>query len=342
MPGNARATAGIPFGNGHRPLNMRDDRTESIEGHAAIVTRDAGNKLWGMTAPEPNLVLVDVLSGPAPRAAGTAEPFLYPDDLGAVRGDGVFETLLVRDGHLCNTRRHEDRFLSSARMLQLPAPDLEVWREAARIALDEWAGREGSSGDASMRWVYSRGRESTGLPTGYIMVTPAAGVAASRERGVRVMLAERGFELDLGNRAPWALIGAKTLSYAANMAALRHAKEHGFDDVIFTSSEGNLLEGPTSTIILVRGRRLLTPNPGEGVLPGTTQAALFDLAAEKGWECVPLQLTPEDLRTADAVWLVSSVRIAVRVTSLDGEELPAPGPEAEAEFRELCDEALAR
>lgn len=294
-----------------------------------------------MTAPQHDIILVDVLSEDAPRIADASEPFLYPDDLGAVRGDGVFETLLVRDGHACNVARHENRFLSSAEMLQLPAPDLDRWRAASGLAVDEWNSRALDRA-ASMRWVYSRGRESTGLPTGYIMITPAAGAAEARERGVRVMLAERGFELDLGNRAPWALIGAKTLSYAANMAALRYAKEHGFDDVIFTSSEGNLLEGPTSTIVLVRGRRLLTPNPGEGVLPGTTQAALFDLAAEQGWECVPAQLTPEDLRTADAVWLVSSVRIAVRVTSLDGEELPSPGVAAEAEFGELCEQALAR
>lgn len=294
-----------------------------------------------MTAPQHDIILVDVLSEDAPRIADASEPFLYPDDLGAVRGDGVFETLLVRDGHACNVTRHENRFLSSAEMLQLPAPDLDRWRASSRLAVDEWNSRALDRA-ASMRWVYSRGRESTGLPTGYIMITPAAGAAEARERGVRVMLAERGFELDLGNRAPWALIGAKTLSYAANMAALRYAKEHGFDDVIFTSSEGNLLEGPTSTIVLVRGRQLLTPNPGEGVLPGTTQAALFDLAAEKGWECVPAQLTPEDLRTADAVWLVSSVRIAVRVTSLDGEELPSPGVAAEAEFGELCEQALAR
>lgn len=220
-----------------------------------------------MTAPQHDIILVDVLSEDAPRIADASEPFLYPDDLGAVRGDGVFETLLVRDGHACNVARHENRFLSSAEMLQLPAPDLDRWRAASGLAVDEWNSRaldraasDGASADgsvthrdASMRWVYSRGRESTGLPTGYIMITPAAGAAEARERGVRVMLAERGFELDLGNRAPWALIGAKTLSYAANMAALRYAKEHGFDDVIFTSSEGNLLEGPTSTIILVRG-----------------------------------------------------------------------------------------
>lgn len=305
-----------------------------------IVSRTPGNKLWGMTATQQNLVLVDVLSGPAPRAADPAAPFLYPDDLGAVRGDGVFETLLVRDGHLCNTRRHEDRFLSSARMLQLPAPDLDVWREGVRIALAEWAGTGAAGGDAAMRWVYSRGRESTGRPTGYIMVTPATNVGAARDAGVRVMLAERGFTLDHGNRAPWALIGAKTLSYAANMAALRYAKEHGFDDVIFTSAEGNLLEGPTSTLVVVRGNELATPNPGEGVLAGTTQAALFDLAVERGWTCTAAPLTPESLHDADAVWLVSSVRIAVRVTSVDGKELNAPSPEDERAFRDLCEEAL--
>lgn len=283
-------------------------------------------------------IIVDALSGDAPVALDPAEPFLYADDLGAIRGDGVFETLLVRDGHTCNTRRHEDRFLHSSEMLQLPTPDLGRWRAASAAALEKWDG----TGDASMRWVYTRGRETTGQPTGYVMITPiAAGAAAARHTGVRVMLAERGFSLDLGSRAPWALIGAKTLSYAANMAALRHAREHGFDDVIFTSHEGNLLEGPTSTIVVIRDGVLHTPNPGEGVLPGTTQAALFALATERGIECRPGVLTPDDLYAADSVWLVSSVRIAVRVTSVDGRELAPVDAAEEDRFLAMCGDALA-
>lgn len=285
-------------------------------------------------------VLVDVLSSEEPTVLNAAEPFLYADDLGAVRGDGVFETLLVRDGHTCNTARHESRFLNSANMLDLPEPDLDRWRAATNLAIDILLER-GVTEDCSLRWVYSRGRESTHLPTGYVLASSAAGVAASRTKPVTVMLAERGFSLDLGSRAPWALIGAKTLSYAANMAALRYAKEHGFDDAIFTSAEGNLLEGPTSTVIVVKGRELLTPNPGEGVLPGTTQAALFETAAQHGWEPKPAVLTPEDLFTADAVWLVSSVRIAVNVATVDGRELNRPDVDTEAEFRAMCDEALA-
>lgn len=285
-------------------------------------------------------VLVDVLSGEKPMVLDAAEPFLYADDLGAVRGDGVFETLLVRDGHTCNTGRHENRFLNSANMLDLPAPELDRWRAATQLAIAILQEREVTE-DCSLRWVYSRGRESTQQPTGYVLASSAAGAVASRAKPVAVMLAERGFSLDLASRAPWALIGAKTLSYAANMAALRYAKEHGFDDVIFTSAEGNLLEGPTSTIIVVKGRELLTPNPGEGVLPGTTQAALFETAAQHGWTPKPAVLTPNDLFTADAVWLVSSVRIAVNVSAVDGREIKRPDKESEAKFRALCDEALA-
>lgn len=293
-----------------------------------------------MTDSLSSLVLIDVFADGGPVAVQAGQPFLYADDLGAIRGDGVFETLLVRGGHTCNTDRHEKRFASSALMLDLPAPDLEQWRAATEVALQELRARS-IEGDATLRWVYSRGRESTGKATGYVLASSAAKVAENRLNPVSVMLAERGFSLDLGSRAPWALIGAKTLSYAANMAALRYAKSKGFDDVIFTSAEGNLLEGPTSTIIVQRGNELLTPNPGEGVLPGTTQSALFETAANCGWTVTPTVLVPEDLYTADAVWLVSSVRIAVVVKSIDGEPIRQPDAAAEKEFRDLCDEALA-
>lgn len=292
-----------------------------------------------MTNSLSSLVLIDVFADGGPTALDAGAPFLYADDLGAIRGDGVFETLLVRGGHTCNTERHEKRFISSAQMLDLPTPDLGLWHAATQVALAELAARS-IEGDATLRWVYSRGRESTGTPTGYVLASSAAAVAEKRKHPVSVMLAERGFSLDLGSRAPWALIGAKTLSYAANMAALRYAKANGFDDVIFTSAEGNLLEGPTSTIIVQRGKELLTPNPGEGVLPGTTQAALFDTAAKQSWKVTPAVLTPDDLYTADAVWLVSSVRIAVVVDSIDGKPIHQPDEAAEREFRNLCDEAL--
>lgn len=51
-------------------------------------------------------------------------PLLHADDLAAVRGDGVFETLLVRDGRACLVEAHLQRLTQSARLMDLPEPDL--------------------------------------------------------------------------------------------------------------------------------------------------------------------------------------------------------------------------
>lgn len=136
------------------------------------------------------------------------------------------------------------------------------------------------------------------------------------------MTAERGYQVDFSARSPWALIGAKTLSYAANMAALRYARSHGFEDVIFLSEEGKVLEGPTSSVVILSEGALLTPPHEEGILAGTTQAALFELARTQGYDCHYRTLTVADLRAAQGVWLVSSVRLAARVTAIDGVALP--------------------
>ena len=64
------------------------------------------------------------------------------------------------------------------------------------------------------------------------------------------------------------------------MWALRWARAHGFDDVIYT--DGNtVLEGATSTVITVRGKKIRTPTAGGDILPGTTQAALFEYATKQ-------------------------------------------------------------
>ena len=141
---------------------------------------------------------------------------------------------------------------------------------------------------------------------------------------------------------PWLLAGAKTLSYAVNMAALRHAERQGAGDVIFISSEGTSWRDrarrwsspPNSTA----ESALLTPPPWYPILRGTTQQALFDVARNKGYDCDYRALRPADLFAAQGVWLVSSITLAARVHTLDGKPLPR-SPIA-AEFSELVDAAI--
>ena len=89
------------------------------------------------------------------------------------------------------------------------------------------------------------------------MIGALAGrVAAARTDGVAAMTLARGLPAEGAADMPWLLAGAKTLSYAVNMAALRHAERHGAGDVIFVSSEGYVLEGPRSTVVIATDDRM--------------------------------------------------------------------------------------
>jgi len=269
-------------------------------------------------------------------------PLLCADDLAAVRGDGVFETLLVRDGGACLVGAHLARLTHSARLMDLPAPDLTAWRSAIDKAAAEWAGSTTSEG--ALRLVYSRGRERGSAPTAYVTVNPLADrVAAVRRNGVTAMTLDRSLPAVGADAMPWLMAGAKTLSYAVNMAALRHAARQGADDVIFLSTEGYILEGPRSTVVIATdgddGRTcLLTPPPWYPILRGTTQQALFDVARDKGYDCDYRALRPADLVAAQGVWLISAITLAARVHTLDGTALP-PAPIA-ADFAALVDAAI--
>jgi 4-amino-4-deoxychorismate lyase len=268
-------------------------------------------------------------------------PLLFADDLAAVRGDGIFESLLVRDGRPCLLEAHLGRLTQSARMTDLAVPDLPRWRAAVSAAVARWTADGGDEG--VLRLIYTRGREGGSAPTGYAMIGQLpARVAAAREKGVAALTLARGLPADADAEMPWLLAGAKTLSYAVNMAALRHAERHGAGDVIFVSSDGYILEGPRSTVVIATeldgAPALFTPPPWYPILRGTTQQALFEVARNKGYDCDYRSLRPADLVAAQGVWLVSSITLAARVHTLDG-KLLAPAPLA-GEFAELVDAAI--
>ena len=272
-------------------------------------------------------------------------PLLHADDLAVVRGDGVFESLLVRDGRPCLLEAHLARLTQSARMTDLPVPDLPRWRQAVATAVSRWTADGGDEG--VLRLVYSRGRESGSTCTSFAMIAALPGrVAAVRRDGLAALTLARGLPARGVEDMPWLLAGAKTLSYAVNMAALRHAERHGAGDVIFVSSDGYILEGPRSTVVIATDGDggaggnpcLLTPPPWYPILRGTTQQAMFELARSKGYDCDYRSLRTADLVAAQGVWLVSSITLAARVHTLDGRPL-RHAPLA-AEFSALIDAAI--
>lgn len=307
-------------------------------------------------SPTTPVILVVEPFGGSTRRHNPSLPLVYWDDAAVTRGDGVFETLLLRDGRAANLERHLRRFRSSAKLMGLPEPGEEHWRRATAEAVAAWYSK--NEGDARCVWTLTRGRESTGIPAAWITVREVGETALRQRReGVSVMTTERGYSINdhlpgvntvtsanpsgkkLRNPAPWLTVGAKTLNYAANMAALRYAREHGFEDIIYVDDD-RVLEGATSTVVIVKkGRRLRTPVPGGDILPGTTQAALFSYAEKQGWKCREKNLWIDDLFSAESVWLVSSVRVAARVTRINDVTLSIPDNVAEVE--KLITRALA-
>ena len=276
-------------------------------------------------------------------------PLLRADDLAVLRGEGVFETTLAIDGHPRDLDDHLARLAVSAESTGVVVPEPDRWRAAVDAGLAAWSASravpaDGGPDEAVVRLISPRGPEDDASASGYVLVSALA-PASRRQRsaGVRVVLLDRGFTAAGAAAAPWLLAQAKTLSYGINMAALRWARQHGADDAIFVSGgadathrspgQREVLEAPTSSVVIARrdpagGRALLTP-PTDGVLDGITVRRLLGAAEQAGWRTQRSALTVDDLFAADGVWLVSSARLAARVTGIDGQPLVDHGLSAE-------------
>jgi 4-amino-4-deoxychorismate lyase len=243
------------------------------------------------------------------------EPVVTAFDQGLGRGDGVFESVAVTGAVTPYLDPHLARLAQSAALLDLADPGQPVWRALVDAVLADWPAEV----EGVCRLFLTRGL-GEGFPPTAIALLAAVPAETVRQRteGVSVVSLGLGVPADFRSRAPWLLGGAKTLSYAVNMAALRHAHAVGADDVVLTSLEGRLLEGPTSTVVWAADGTLHTPPLETGILPGTTVARLFEQAADDGWPTAWTHGTVDDLHAADAVWLLSGVRSAAVVHTLDG------------------------
>ncbi|MFI7541349.1 aminotransferase class IV [Actinoplanes sp. NPDC049599] len=233
---------------------------------------------------------------------------LTPVDRGLLYGEGVFETLHLRPDGPWLLDAHLNRLATSAAVLDLPLPPRPELAELATRAAAAWTGGEGA-----LRLIVTPA-------TVYATVT-AVPATARRERrdGIRLITANSGIVA----RPPWSLAGAKTLSYAENLAARRWAQRQGADDVLWLRADGQALEAPTASLIWLAGDTLCTVPAGEtGILPGTTAAHLLARAPELGLRTEERMISAAALATTDAIWLASSLRGLAEARALDGAARP--------------------
>ena len=264
------------------------------------------------------------------RLVATADAKVSVLDHGLVVGDGVFETLRVYRGVPFAWTRHLARLRASCDGLGLELPDATALREAADAVL-----RANELAEARLRITVTGGvappgsGRGDGPPSAFILAFPIELAAPS----VDVVI------------APWtrnehgALVGLKTISYAANVRALAYAREKGAGEAVFANTKGDLCEATGSNVFLVRDGALTTPPPSAGCLSGVTRALLLELSTQMGIPTEEHDVPVGALAQSDEAFLSSTTREVQPIAAVDGTRLRSVGgPVSErlaAAFRRL-------
>lgn len=245
-------------------------------------------------------------------------------DRGFLYGDAVFEALRTYRGRPDALDSHLARLEQSCAILRI---DLGVPR--AQLAREiERAVESVGAPECYLRIMVTRGDRPDGL-------APRGAGAARRVILARPLslpdpsLYERGIQVRSTTAPPsplWA--GAKPAAYLNNMLALGSAQDAGADDAILLGAHGELLEGATSSLFLVKDGALLTPPLALGILPGITRDRVLASATTIGVPNREKLLHIHDAYRADELFLTSSVRLIVPVVSVDGMRVHdgQPGP----------------
>ena len=248
-------------------------------------------------------------------------------DHGLTVGDGVFETLLVRDGSPFALTRHIRRLFHSAHGMSLETPTEAQVREAVDAVVTN-AGNEATR--ARLRITVTSGVGPLGSERGDAPPTLIVTLTAAKEWGSSTTIAT----------VPWtrnersAVVGIKTTSYAENAVALAEAHRRGASEAIVANTQGELCEGTGSNVFVVVDGVVHTPSLDTGCLAGITRELVLEwgpAVAEHREGRMPLEV----LFSADEVFITSSTRDVHPVTRVDDRDV-AVGPVTTAVANEFA------
>ena len=216
-------------------------------------------------------------------------------------------------GHVCWPHTSPDWSTSAAhhRAARPRRRRLPCGRRRGRVAV-EW--RRGRSASA----VRPGAQESGDERTGYVTVSALPDrVRTARRDGVTAVTLDRGVPAYDVDAAPWSLAGAKSLSYASTSPRPSGTPSSlGAGDVVLVSSDGFVLEGPRSTVVIApRPGVLQTPPPSSPHASRHHRARAVRRGARTRLAAASVEpLDVADMLVAQGVWLLSSVTLAARVT----------------------------
>jgi D-alanine transaminase len=253
-----------------------------------------------------------------------AEAGVSPLDRGFLYGDGVYEVIPVYSRRSFRVDEHLRRLQATLDGIRLANPlAVDGWKTVVS-RLVEAAPWE----DQSVYLQVTRGADdkrdhafppATVPPTVFAfaspLVTPSAEV---RARGVGAITVP-----DLR----WARCDLKVVSLLANVLARQQAVEQGCAEALLIR-DGQVKEGAASNVFVVRDGVLLAPPKTQLMLPGITYDVILELAESHGQPLEIREIAEAELRAADEVWMTSSTKEILAITTLDGLSVGSgrPGP----------------
>jgi branched-chain amino acid aminotransferase len=130
-----------------------------------------------------------------------------------------------------------------------------------------------------------------------------------------------------GRHAGSPLAGVKSISWLPNVWSVAEAQSAGFDEVLLLNERGEVAECTAANIFVVKNGKILTPPLNSGCLEGVTRGILFEIAPEAGVSIAEQTLRPEDVYSADEVFISSTNRNLIGVGEINGNKIAAaPGP----------------
>jgi D-alanine transaminase len=243
-------------------------------------------------------------------------------DRGFIYGDGVYELVPVYAREPYRMRQHLARLQRSLDGIGLAnAHTGDEWEAIIRELIGRMPFADQGVYLQVTRGVAKRDHAfPTGVaPTVFMMSNPLVLPSAAQvERGVAVITApdQRWLRCDL-----------KTISLLGNVLARQAAVEAGAIEAVMFR-DGYLTEASASNVLIVKDGVIFAPPKDNLILPGITYDATFELAHDGGLALTVRPITRDEALGADEMWLSSSTKEVLAVTTLDGKPYAGgkPGP----------------
>ncbi len=235
------------------------------------------------------------------------------NDLGFVRGYGVFEAIKTVNRKPFLLKEHFERLQKSAIELNLK---LDMgWREFSET-INDLLWKNQIEKDVAIKVVLTGGVSSNGLkmdgvPTFLITLKDLSAVTPAEElyqTGVGIILTE--FQRHLPE--------IKTLNYITAIQNQKRKETENALEIVYYW-EGFLLEGATGNIFIVKNNRVITPK--EDILPGTVRNFVIELLRENGTTVEMRKVKLSELFEADEVFLTGTFKNILPVTEIEGKKV---------------------